>query len=186
MLLLQGVSRRWFGQEFKILLTGATRKQEMIDRLMCMMHIGALQQDETTDSEVTCAISYLPDVTKRVLRDLPSFTSIDSWNKELCGKLKEFTFMNLLILVYGRDETFDMQSLKAFRSFKAYKYFFDGFVRNIWVHECSSNNDLSLRVLYFRAYVHHSLTCDSPLDVYVAVNGDNGDVYSGRCTYVSG
>ena len=32
--------------------------------------------------------------------------------------------MNLLIyLVYGRDKTFDMQSLKAFRSLKAYKYF---------------------------------------------------------------
>ena len=32
--------------------------------------------------------------------------------------------MNLLIyLVYGRDKTFDMQSLKAFRSIKAYKCF---------------------------------------------------------------
>ena len=74
-------------KEFKVRLTGATQKQEMIDRLMCMAHIGALQQDETTDSEDTCAISYLTDDTKRVLRDLPSFTSIDSWNKELGGKL---------------------------------------------------------------------------------------------------
>ena len=174
-------------KEFRIRLTAATQKQEMIDRLMCMAHIGALQQHETTDSEDACAISYLTDDTKRVLRELPSFTSIDSWSKQLGAKLKEFTFMNLLIyLVYGREKTFDMQSLKAFRSLKAYKYFFDGFVRNVWVHECSSNNDLSLRVLYFRAYVHHSLTCDSPLDVYVAVNGDNGDVYSGRCSCVSG
>ena len=38
----------------------------------------------------------------------------------------EFTFMNLLIyLVYGRDKTFDMQSLKlkAYKLLKAYKFF---------------------------------------------------------------
>ena len=65
-------------KECKIRLTGATRKQEMIDRLMCMVHIGALQPDETNDSEDAYAISYLTDDTKRVLRDLSSFTSIDS------------------------------------------------------------------------------------------------------------
>ena len=108
----------------------------MIDRLMCMAHIEALQLDKTTDSEDACAISYLADDTKRVFRDLPSFTSINSWSKKLGSKLKQFTFMNLLIyLVYARDKTFDMQSLKAFRSLKAYN-FFDGFVRNVWVHEC--------------------------------------------------
>ena len=113
-------------KEFRIRLTVATRKQEIMNRLMCMAHIGALQQHETTDSEDSCAISYLTDDTKRVLRELPSFTSIDSWSKQLGGKLKEFTFMNLLIyLVYGREKTFDIQSLKAFRSrsLKAYKYF---------------------------------------------------------------
>ena len=32
--------------------------------------------------------------------------------------------MNLLMyLVYGREKTFDMQSMKAFRSLKAYKFF---------------------------------------------------------------
>ena len=92
-------------KEFRIRLTGATRKQEMIDRLMCMAHIGALQQHEMTDSEDACAISYLTDDTKRVLRELPLFTSIDSWSKQPGGKLKEFTFMNLLIyLVYWREK----------------------------------------------------------------------------------
>ena len=140
-----------------------------------------------TDSEDACAISYLTDDTKRVLCDLTLLTSIASWSKKLDGKLK-FTFMNLLIyLVYGRDKTFDMQSLKAFRSLKLKPInIFDGFVRNIWVHECSSNNDLNLRVLYFQAYIHHSLTCDSPLDVYVVVNSDNGDIYSGRYSCASG
>ena len=45
--------------------------------------------------------------------------------------------MNLLIyLVYGRDKTFDMQYMKASRSLKAYKIYFNGFVRNVWVYEC--------------------------------------------------
>jgi len=63
--------------------------------------------------------------------------------------------------------------MKAFRSLKAYK-FFDGFVRNVWVYECPRTSNLNLRVLYFRGYFHHSLTCDSLLEVYISINGDNG------------
>ena len=173
-------------KDLQIRLTGATRKQDIIEHLMCMARIGAVQE-EGADSDDACAISYLTDETKRDIQELPSFCSITSWTKNLSGVLVEFTFMNLLIyLVYGRDKTFDMQSMKAFRSLKAYKFFFDGFVRNVWVFECPRISNLNLRVLYFRAYVHHSLTCDSPLEVYISINGDNGDVYSGKCSCVSG
>ena len=34
--------------------------------------------------------------------------------------------------------------------------------------------------------MYHSFTSDAPLEVYVSVNGDNGDVYSAQCSYVSG
>ena len=44
---------------------------------------------------------------------------------------------------------------KAFKSLKAYKYFYDGYVKNVWVFECPVDNDLNLRVLYFRAFVYH-------------------------------
>ena len=95
--------------------------------------------------------------------------------------------MNLL--VYGRDKSFDMQSLKAYKSLKAHTFFYDGFVKNVWVYKCPSLDlectDLQLRVLYFRAYVHHSLTCKSPLEVFVSINGDSGDVYSAKCNCVS-
>ena len=95
--------------------------------------------------------------------------------------------MNLLIyLVYGRDKSFDMQSLKVFKSLKAYKFFYDGFVKNVWLHEFPISAEAGLRILYFRAYVHHSLTCDAPLETYIALNGDNGDVYSAQCTCISG
>lgn len=154
---------------------------------MCMARIGAVQEDGSADSDDACAISYLTNETKRDIRELPSFSSVTNWTKNLDGMLVEFTFMNLLIyLVYGREKTFDMQSMKAFRSLKAYKFFFDGYVRNVWVHECPRTSSLNLRVLYFRAYVYHSLTCDSPLEVYISINGDNGDVYSGKCSCVSG
>ena len=100
--------------------------------------------------------------------------------------------MNLLIyLVYGKDKSFDMQSLMAFKSLKAYKFFYDGFVKNVWIYECPTfqlpgDSSTTLRVLYFRAYVHHSLTCQSPLVVFVSMNGDNGDVFSAKCNCVSG
>jgi len=56
--------------------------------------------------------------------------------------------MNLLIyLVYGRDKMFEMESVKAFRSLKAFKYSFDGFVQNVWVYECLITNDLNLKIL---------------------------------------
>ena len=173
-------------KDLRIRLTGAMRKQDIIEHLMCMARIGAVQEDESADSDDVCAISYLTDETKQDIRELPSFTSVTNWTKNLAGILMEFTFMNLLIyLVYGREKTFDMQSMKAFRSLKVYK-FFDGYVRNVWVCECPRTSSLSLRVLYLRAYVYHSLTCDSPLEVYVSINGNNRDVYSGKCSCVSG
>ena len=39
------------------------------------------------------------------------------WSKNRRGVRVDFTFMNLLLyLVYGRDKTFDMQSMQAFKS----------------------------------------------------------------------
>ena len=95
--------------------------------------------------------------------------------------------MNLLIyLVYGQDKSFNMQSLKAFKSLKAYKYVFNGYVRNVWVYQCPCNNKLMLKIHYFRAYVHHSYNCDTSLEAFISMNAENGDVYSAKCSCVSG
>ena len=67
-----------------------------------------------------------------------------------------------------------------FKSLKAYKYFYDGYVKNVWLYQCPQSGESNLRVLYFRAFVHHSFTNDAPLEVYVSVNGDNSDVYSAQ------
>ena len=77
---------------------------------MCMVCIGALQQDEDIESDNSCAISHLTDDTMDVLHNLSASESVHSWSKKLGGILKEFTVINLLIyLVYERDKTFDMQ-----------------------------------------------------------------------------
>ena len=150
-----------------------------------MAQIGAVHDSSGEENgEDVIAISYLTEEVKSFLKSLPSFSNVTQWSKKLSGVLAEFTLINIVIyLVYGRDKTFDMQALRAHKSLKAYKYFFDGYVKNVWVYQYLSEN---LRVLYFRAFVYYSFTTDTPYEVFVSLNGDNGDVYAGQCACVSG
>ena len=107
-------------KDLQIHLTSAIRKQDITEGLMCMAHIGAIQEDRSADSDNACAFSYLINETKQEIQKLPSFFSVTTWMKNLADVLAKFTFMNLLIyLVYGRNKTFNMQSVKAFRSLEA-------------------------------------------------------------------
>ena len=93
-------------------------KNDIIERLIGMAKIGVTRK--------TCvwwwqfwstflSISYLTKDVKCVLNDLPTFSIIVQWGKQLKDVLNDFTFMNLLIyLVYGKDKSLYMQSLKAF------------------------------------------------------------------------
>jgi len=76
-----------------------------------------------------------------------------------------------------------MQVLRAHRSLKVYKHFFDSYVKNVWVFQHSSENQY-LKVLYFRAFVYHSFTTDTPYEVCVSLNGmfmlDNVFVFLGK------
>ena len=180
---------RILAKSISVRLTGSSCKGDVANHLISFWKSGAVWDvllDDDTNSGNT-EISYITSEVIRVLWRLPPFESVKDWSKDL-NILSDFTFMNLLIhLVYGKDKSFDMHTLKSFKSLKAYKFFYNGFVKNVWVHEFPPSEDpLHLRVLYFRAYVHHSLTCESPLEVFVCLNGDNGDVYSAKCTCVSG
>ena len=139
-------------------LTGAVRKSDITERLLGMARIGAIQPSRSNDT-TPIALSYLTDEVKRILNLLPSFSSVTHWTKTLRGVLNDFTFMNLIIyLVYGHDKTFDMDSLRAFKSLKAYKYFYDGYVKNVWLYQCPVLPESALKALYFRAFVYHSFT----------------------------
>ena len=107
-------------------LAGSTRRADIVERLLAMAKIGAVRDtstDDTTTGEIFTGISYM---TAEALQQLPLFESITHWKKETRGALRDFTFMNLLVyLVYGRDKSFYMQSLKTLKSLKAYKFFYD-------------------------------------------------------------
>ena len=47
---------------------------------------------------------------------------------------------SVVYLVYKMDNTFDMQSMNAYRQLKAFKFFYDGFV---WLYQCPVNKDLN-------------------------------------------
>ena len=178
---------RLLAKTLSVKLTGSSRKADIADQLIVMGKIGAAQdeKEEEYNNSFCTEIIHITDEVKAALEKLPAYDSIANWKKDLKGVLKEFHFM--VYLVYSRDKSFDMQSLKAFKSLMAFKYFYDGFVKNVWVSEPRTGHlPLQLRIIYFRAYVHHSLTCNEPLTVFVAMNGDNGDIYAAKCNSVSG
>ena len=110
--------------------------------------------DGAGNKDYPYGLPYLTDNVRTALQALPPFREVTTWTKELGGLLKEFSFMNLLIyLLYGRYKTFDMQPMKAYRSLKAYKYFYDGFVHNVWIDAFSNSTP---PMAYVRAFVHHS------------------------------
>ena len=74
--------------------------------------------------------------------------------------------------------------MRAFKSLKAYRFFLDGFVSNVWLHDCMTAKDSVCT--WLRGFVQHSLTKDLTLETFVALTGDTGDVYSGQCSCVSG
>ena len=47
--------------------------QGIIECLMCMACIGAIQKDEGADSDDACAISYLTDESKQDIQDFQPF-----------------------------------------------------------------------------------------------------------------
>ena len=99
-----------------------------------MAKIGATHWpvDNEADSEASLSISYITEEIKQVLCKLPAFSDVVQWGKQIDGILNDFTLINVIIyLVYGQDKSFDMQSLLTFKSLKAYKYFYDGYVRNV-------------------------------------------------------
>ena len=60
-----------------IRLTGSSKKTDIIERLMAMARIGAIQKHRSKEEDIN--ISYLTQDIKDVLRSLPPFSSISEW-----------------------------------------------------------------------------------------------------------
>ena len=71
-------------------------------------------------------------------------------------------------LIKSTDSTLDRESMRAFKSLKAHKYFADGLVRNVWAHH------LEDQVVVSR-YCPSSLKVKTTYTVYVVIK-TTGDV----------
>ena len=111
---------KMLAKEVHVCLTGSFRKDDIIERMVGMARIRALQPESDVRSDNIGTISYLTKDTKGILHSLRSFASVTEWEKKLAGVLMDFTFE------YGRDKRFDMENLKAYKSLKAYKFFMMG------------------------------------------------------------
>ena len=175
---------RCLAKRLSIKLSHVSRKADIVERIVCMAELGCVHRPDEAKSADLSGLTYLTDHVRTKLQSLPGFSTVTDWAKQRRGVLVDFTFMNLLLyLVRGRDKTFDMQSMRAFKSLKAYRFFADGFVSNVWLHDCKTSDP---RIVYVRGFVQHSLSMDVPLETFVALNGDTGDVYSAQCSCISG
>ena len=62
-----------------ICLTGSSKKADIIEQLMAMAQIGAIQKHHSREEDIN--ISYLTQDIKDVLWSLPLFSSISEWGK---------------------------------------------------------------------------------------------------------
>ena len=134
-LLTRNVSElRSLAKRLSFKLTGESRKSNIVERIISMAEFGCIRRPDKTETPDLAGLTYLPEDVRTKLQCLPGFATVTDWSKNWRGVPVHFTFMNLLLyLVCGRDKTFDMQSMRAFKSLKAYRFFSesDGFVSNV-------------------------------------------------------
>ena len=79
-------------------------------------------------------------------------------------------------LTDSKNRTFDSESMKAFKSLKAYKYFGAKYVLYFGPEE---------NVLYIKARVSASMKANA-YPVYETMDQQTGEVFGGNCTCVAG
>ena len=95
--------------------------------------------------------------------------------------LSDFAFMDLYTyLVSSRNKTFDRESLKAFKSLKAYKYFADDLVRNVHAGHIPANDLVAIK-----AHCLSSLKASTTYFTFLAMK-QNGTVVAAQCSCVAG
>ena len=151
---------------------GNATKGELVGRLLSRWQMGLFADAEDSD---LAGPSALTTEVQEQLANLPPFESVQNWTKDLSG-LKDFTFMDAYpYLIEGKDKEFDHKSLRSFKSLKAYSYFSDGLVRNVWLSPV-----LNTKYIYARCQCMASLTAKKVYAVHVCLNTE-GVVFSAKC-----
>ena len=134
------------------------------------------EQQSATTSNDGQGTSKSPQTAKS--RNLPNFKAIHQWTKDI-SPIRGYWFMKLYqYLINSTDSTFDRESMKAFKSLKAYKYFADGLVKNVWAHHLEDQ-------VVVRGYCLSSLKAKTTYTVNVVIK-TTGDVVGGACNCVTG
>ena len=114
--------------------------------------------------------------------------TVTGWTKDL-SLLRDFTFMHVYdYLINSQEKEFDRESLKAFKSLKAYKYFADGLVTNVSVAELDSEfpaKEDDKEVIAVKCCCFSSLKAKTTYDVSLVME-KNGNVLAAKCTCVAG
>lgn len=101
-------------------------KAELIGRLVSDWKLKFDFREESTDDPSTSSST----ADQRI----PVFANIHLWTID-ASFISKFMLMDLYeYLIHSTEKEFNRESMKAFKSLKAYKYFEDHLVRNVWVH----------------------------------------------------
>jgi hypothetical protein len=111
---------------------------------------------------------------------VPAIQDISVWTRDIssltdCNIIQIYKF---LISRKSKDNIFRDDCLKAFKSLKAYKYFSDGLVQNVWAHT-------SDKFIAIKAFCFSSLKSKAVYSVSVIFKR-NGDIMTGECQCVAG
>jgi len=169
-------------REFKVKISKAN-KAALCGRIISYWQTGLFREDKFCSP--TCSadspLSVTTPLIRQSLKKLGKLSCFSGdWKRDL-SLLSDFTFMDLFTyLVESKDNTFDQGSMRAFKSLKAFRYFADGYVQNVWATEVNQASDL----LIIRCYCFSSLKCGTTYPVFVCLSR-NGDVYSAECKCVA-
>ena len=164
----------------------ACKKRELVDIILNYRDMGLIKPAgpslaNPTVPSLACSSS-AGESAKAKLSGLPQYEKVtDGWSKST-NLLPDFTFMHLYTyLTESKNKTFDLESIKAFKSLKAYKYFAANYIQDTSLYYFGSEE----KVLYIRARVSASMKADT-YPVYVTMDQQTGEVFGGKCTCVAG
>ena len=107
-------------------LPPACKKEELIETILNYRDMGLIKSEGDATASTAIPdygrISSARELVQRKLSGLPLYEQVTTdWSKETC-LLPDFTFMHIYTyLTESKSKTFDSESMKAFKSIKAYK-----------------------------------------------------------------
>ena len=121
-------------REFKV----KANKAALCGRIISYWQTGLFHENKLCSPSYSAdsPLSVITPSIRQSLKKLGKLSCVNGdWKRDL-SLLEDFTFMDLFTyLVESKDNTFDQGSMRTFKSLKAFRYFADGYVQNVWATE---------------------------------------------------